>query len=323
MSCVRLVSTFVLLLSVAACSSDGGSGSVDPPSPSDPLPALRAVTGDGEPGRIVDASGREVLLRGVNINSHVDYWQYDPEIPTTFPFRDEDADLMAAMGWNMVRLLLSWSAVEPSPGEYDDAYLDAYAESVAKLRERGIYTLVDLHQDAWGPSLVAPQDEECSAGARPAGGWDGAPEWATFDQGAARCDAGQRELVPAVQASWESFFDNVEGPGGVGIRDRYAKMFGYIVSRFADDDSVAGYDVMNEPNVFKPGQENQLVDFYEDCLEEMRAAEEAAGAPKRLFFFEPSIAWNAVGLPAPPSFAHDDQVVYAPHIYQGLSLIHI
>ena len=38
-------------------------------------------------------------------------------------------------------------------------------------------------------------------------------------------------------------------------------------------------------------------------------------ATLRLFFFEPSVGWNAVGLPALPPFEHDDQVVYAPHIY--------
>ena len=119
-----------------------------------------------------------------------------------------------------------------------------------------------------------------------------------------------------VQAAWKAFLDNVEGPGGVGIRTRYAQMFGHVVARFANDDSVVGYDVMNEPATFAAGQEGQLTDLYEDCLEEMRAAEKAVGAPKRLFFFEPSVGWSGVGLPAPPPFDHDDQVVYAPHIYQ-------
>jgi endoglycosylceramidase len=283
---------------------------------SDPLPALHAVPDIENVGRILDADGREVLLRGVNFNSHVEYWQYDPERFTNYPFLEEDADMMAAMGWNMARVLLSWSRVEPAPGVYDDDYLDEVAQSVTMLGERGIYSLIDLHQDAWNASLVAPSDEVCTGGSRPAGGWDGAPEWATFDQGQPRCENGERELVPAVQAAWASFFDNVEGPGGVGIRTRYAEMFGHVVARFANDDAVAGFDVMNEPNVFAVGQEQQLVDFYEDCLTEMRAAEVEVGAPKRLFFFEPSIAWNAVGLPAPPPFDHDDQVVYAPHIYQ-------
>ena len=308
--------SFVLLslLVVFGCSSSDGDST---PAPGDPLPALLAVPGTTDVGRIVDAEGREVLLRGVNVNAHVEYWQYDPELFTTYPFTPEDADMIAAMGWNMVRVLLSWSRVEPSPGEYDEAYLDEIAESVTMLRERGIYTLIDLHQDAWGPSLVAPPDETCPPGTRPAGGWDGAPEWATFDGELARCEAGERELTPAVQAAWRAFFDNVEGPGGVGIRTRYSRMFGHVVARFANDDAVAGYDVMNEPNVFAPGQEVLLSEFYEEALQEMRAAEIEVGAPRRLFFFEPSISWHSVGLPSHPPFDQDDQVVFAPHIYQG------
>jgi hypothetical protein len=57
--------------------------------------------------------------------------------------------------------------------------------------------------------------------------------------------------------------------------------------------------------------------MYEDALAAMREAETSVGAPRRLFFFEPSIAWSGVGLAAPPAFDHDDDVVYSPHIYQG------
>ncbi len=314
----RSVLLCVGLLAAFGCSSSS-SESAGPPAPSDALPALSAVPDAINVGRIVDANGREVLLRGVNVNAHIEYWQYDPDLFTTYPFTEEDADMVAAMGWNMVRLGLSWSRVEPEPGVYDEAYLDELAESVAMLRERGVYTLMDLHQDPWSPHIVAPPDQECEEGQRPTGGWDGAPEWAVFDDGLPRCEAigVPRELIPVVQAAWKNFLDDVEGPGGVGIRTRYAEMFGHLVARFANDDSVVGYEVINEPAVFALGQDEQLTDFYEDCLSEMRAAERAVGAPRRLFFFEPSVGWNAVGLPAPPPFDHDDQVVYAPHIYQG------
>ena len=271
-------------------------------------------------GRIVDVTGREVLLRGVNVNAHVEYWQYDEDLFTAYPFTAEDADQIASMGWNLVRLLLSWSRVEPSPGEYDEAYLDEVAESVALLRQRGIYTLIDLHQDAWNASLAAPPDEVCGPATRPAGGWDGAPPWATFDDGRLRGDGGTRELVPAVRAAWQAWLDDREGPGGVGIRTRYVDMFAHVVARFANDDSIAGFDVMNEPNVFGGPEDAILSSFYEDALRAMRKVEAEVGAPKRLFFFEPGVAWAEIGLPGPPPFEHDDQVVYSPHIYQeGIS----
>ncbi len=304
-----------LVLVVVLLSGCGGDDEPQAPNPSDSLPALRATPDPASGGRIVDVDGREVLLRGVNVNSFVEYWQYDPDWFTTYPFTEEDADEIAAMGWTAVRLLVSWSRIEPSPGQYDDDYLDEVADAVALLRERGVYTLLDLHQDAWGPSLAAAPDEACEPPAVPAGGWDGAPEWATFDDGEPRCTTGTREFVPAVIAAWRAFFDDREGPGGVGIRTRYVRMFAHLVSRFASDDAVAGYDLMNEPNVFAPEDQLVLSQFYEDALEAMREAERAAGAPPRLFLFEPTAAWW-VGFPAPPPFSHDDQVVYAPHIYQ-------
>lgn len=302
----------VFLMVLVSCSTGNKHR---PPSPGEALPSLSAVTNGTEPGHIVDSSGRQVLLRGVNVNSHIEYWQYDPDIPTTYPFTEEDADLLASMGWNLVRLAISWSRVEPKPGEYDDAYLDEVAKSVDMLRRRGIYTLIDLHQDAWGASLAAPPGTICDEG-RPAGGWDGAPAWATFDDGEPRCSNGPRELVPAVRAAWVNFFNNREGPGGVGIRTRYVHMFAYLVKHLAHDPSVAGYDVMNEPNQLLEETHTALSQLYEDALKAMRQAEEELGAPRRLFFFEPSIAWHAVGFPPPAPFEHDDQVVYSPPLYQ-------
>ena len=34
------------------------------------------------------------------------------------------------MGWTMVRLLLSWSRIEPVAGEYDEGYLDEVASTI-------------------------------------------------------------------------------------------------------------------------------------------------------------------------------------------------
>src|SRR6266540_1973696 len=87
-------------------------------------------------GRIVDDQGREVLLRGVNVNALAEYWKGTP-FPTVFDLDRKDPDRMAGIGWDAVRLLLSWSRVEPAPGRYDTAYLDRVAQAVEALRRRG------------------------------------------------------------------------------------------------------------------------------------------------------------------------------------------
>lgn len=303
-----------------------------PPSPgrnaaSFRLPALHAEPDPVNGGRILDAHGREVLLRGANVNAHVEYWAYSSTLFTTYPFTEEDADLIASFGWNAVRLLISWSRVEPQPGVYDEAYLDQIEAAILLLQSRGLYAIVDLHQDAWGPSLAARPGEACRPGEQPAFGWDGAPAWATLDGGARRCTpGGQREFSPAVMASFQAFWADAPGPGqphepsGLrGIRTRYATMLGHLAARFAQHDAVAGIEIMNEPNAIWlfPGQLDALSDFYGQAIAAIRAGEAAAGAPRRMVFFEPAITWHDIGAGAPPDFEHDDQIVYSPHIYQG------
>jgi endoglycosylceramidase len=40
-----------------------------------------------------------------------------------------------------------WESVETAPGVYNDTYLHEVEELINKLGEKGIYTLVDSHQD--------------------------------------------------------------------------------------------------------------------------------------------------------------------------------
>ena len=47
----------------------------------------------------------------------------------------------------MVRLGVMWEAVETAPGVYNDTYLAEIDSLVTRLGDKGIYTLVDAHQD--------------------------------------------------------------------------------------------------------------------------------------------------------------------------------
>jgi len=310
---LRAALGLAVLAVASACSDAPSTSGTDPLR----LPALHAEPDAAAGGRIVDSEGREVLLRGVNVNALAEYWA-SSEFPTTFAFGADDAEAIAGVGWNVVRLLLSWSRVEPAPGVYDEVYLDQAADVVRLLAALGVYAIVDLHQDAWGATLAARADEQCPTTQTPALGWDGAPGWATLDGGAARCTAaGIRETSPAVVAAFNAFWADAPGPDGIGIRTRYARMLGHVAGRFARDPAVAGYDLMNEPNAFNASAQQQLVAMYADALREIRAAEQAAGGFPHLVVFEPGALWSATGRGAPPDFARDRDVVYGPHIYTG------
>ncbi len=298
----------------AAATGQDGTGGADAPEPA----FLHAEPDPVDGGRIVDDQGREVLLRGVNVNSYAEYWSGN-DFPTVFPFTEADADRIAGFGWNTVRLLFTWSSVEPEAGTYDEAYIDELDGAVRMLADRGIYSILDSHQDAWGPTLAARPDEDCPDGTVPANGWDGAPGWATLvPDDVARCATGGiRETSPAVRAAAAAFFANDEGPGGVGIRTRYAEMWGHLATRFADDPAVAGYDLLNEPNAFTDGELVGLADLYSESLAEIRAAEDGPGGRSHMILFEPSALWSSQGSGAPPAWDHDANVVYSPHIYQG------
>jgi endoglycosylceramidase len=298
----------LLMLFLAASCGDGSR-----PAPQGGLPLLRAESDVDRGGWIADAQGREVHLRGVNVNSFVDYWSGN-EFPTTFPFLEADAERMREVGWNAVRLLLSWSRVEPEPGRYDERYLDEIGAAVEVLARNGIYSILDMHQDAWSATLAARPDENCPPFLAPAIGWDGAPAWATFDEGKPRCvPGGFRDLTDAVISSWRAFFRDAEGPGGIGIRTRYARMWGHVAERFARSTAIAGYDLMNEPGAYSDSDLEGLSAMYADALAEIRAGERRAGGPSHIVFFEPGIAWTE----PPPDFARDQNVAYAPHIYEG------
>jgi endoglycosylceramidase len=54
-------------------------------------------------------------------------------------------------------------------------------------------------------------------------------------------------ISPAVQTSFDNFWNNTPASDGVGIQDHYARLWKYIAERYADEPVVIGYDLMNEP----------------------------------------------------------------------------
>ena len=88
--------------------------------------------------------GRQVILRGVNYNALGDYYIDQPQYPAPILPKPGDFPQMAALGMNSVRLLLSWSKVEPQPGVYDEDYL-AQVRSLAARKDVSGRTLAQRH----------------------------------------------------------------------------------------------------------------------------------------------------------------------------------
>ena len=299
----------------AACSSDDGSS---PSTTSPGLPTagslveLRPLHVTGQ--RIVDDRGREVLLRGANVNALGEYHRADPAVAPTAPVSSEDWDAMAAHGFSVVRLIVSWSRLEPTRGHVDAAYVKRVKAAVSAANRRGIYVVLDMHQDAWGTSSATPPGTACPPGTEPAIGWDGAPAWATITDGATTCRApgSQRESAPAVQHAFANFYENTDG-----IADRLTAVWAALATEFSGTPGVAGYDLLNEPNAVAPLEQHQVAysQWLGRTIDAIRAAETRAGTGRTPVFVEPLQLYPLPSNAILPEYVHDDDLVFAPHNY--------
>ena len=207
---------------------------------------------------LTDDLGRVVQMHGVNA-----VYKLAPYRMTVTPgkvntLNDADAERMARLGFNVVRLGVLWEGIEPGQGgpnqasvcssgpggdphmwsdEVASRYLDEVAKVVAALGRHHIYALIDMHQDVWNQLFSG----------------EGMPEWAT-------CTDGNPITVypgrwsenysnPAVDAAFNHLFNNdVVG----NLQGEYQRSWSAIASKFADNPWVVGYDPINEPADYSP-----------------------------------------------------------------------
>ena len=258
---------------------------------------------------IADGRGNQVLLRGANVNQLVDFYQPRPDVDKTRPLTESDFAGMAAEGFNVARLGISWSALEPERGEIDAEYLSQIEDAVGWAKAHGIYIVIDMHQDSWWNGAT-PDGAVCRPGTDPMWGYDGAPDWATRTDGAPRCQFQGRDISPASNRAFQNFYFDTDG-----VQSAFIRTWGELAARFSDEPAVAGFDLLNEPGFGEtaPVTTSYLLGrFYDRAIEEIRSA----GAPQ-IVFFEPSILWSGLGFDTGPTpgFTDDANIVYSPHLY--------
>jgi len=297
-----------LLFSISCKKDSGPDKEEEKPVKEDILYAVRG----NQPG-IFDKDGRFVLLRGVNYNVLGDYWQANPEIPATAPYDADQFRIMASYGFNCVRLLFSWSLLEPQPGQYNQDYIGKINQAILDAQQHGIYIMLDLHQDAYGKYIATPKDVACEL---PGKGWDGAPQWATLTDDASTCrESGDRESAPAVYHAWQNLWDNKNG-----IQDNLINAWAALISKVGHHKNVLGYDLINEPSLGYSSlkdQQNKLSTFYGQLIRKIRETEKQNGIAERIVFFEPAVTFAGQQIPAVvgSNFTNDNNIVFAPHNY--------
>ncbi len=268
---------------------------------------LRLHATRGDAAAIVDAANRQVTLRGVNVNSLGDYYRANSSLPTVVPVTDNDWARMAARGFNVVRLLISWSSLEPRAGHISHSYLRRIHRAVDAAAAHGIYSVIDMHQDAWGKYIASPSGTVCPSGSEVAIGWDGAPDWATIIDGASTCRRGSREDSDAVLTAWDNFYADRSG-----IMTHLVHDWSVVAHEFRAEPAVAGFDLLNEPNHGRGANAiTNLGTYYRRAIEAIRTGEHGHQAFHHAVFFETSV----FGVAVDPTFSTDTNLVFAPHNY--------
>jgi endoglycosylceramidase len=196
-----------------------------------PVPLDETPIGDiAHSGRwLTDASGRVVLLHGVNVVAKT-----VPYYPSAAGFDAADAAWLEENGLRVVRLGVMATGLMPTPGKITQGYIADLAATVRTLEAHHIYVLLDMHQDGYGPKV----------------GSDGFPAWMTLTEGKPNTNDRFPTYYyedPATQQAFQSLWDNAKGPNGVGLQTDVADMFGALAQAFHSTQNVLGYDVFNEP----------------------------------------------------------------------------
>jgi endoglycosylceramidase len=304
------------------------------PAPSGQLPWLHVEHRQGMTPYIADDRGRLVLLHGAIPASLLEFGKDDhspPSSPPVYPLDpaayegscpstsdasrypplcQTDLTQMAALGFNSLRLPLSWSLLEPGRDRFSELYLARIAQVVDWARALGIYVIIDMHQNAYSPFIPSGDGVNLAY-------HSGAPAWATLTDGIQSKVylKNQREANPAVFQAFSNFWYNRNG-----IQDAYISALGFLAKRFKDNSTVVGYSIFNEPQPgwnLPPGFEDLLLfPFYRRVIDALTGIHDGLPCPtviympafcgyadlgihdrRHLFFLEPGLLRQITDFP--------------------------
>jgi uncharacterized membrane protein HdeD (DUF308 family) len=264
-----------------------------------------------------DDQGRYLLFRGVNFASRTKMAPYLPIAPletkklSQLNLKEEiksvepELDRLKELGFNIVRLLISWKAIEPQPNSNLDEllpegkqYLTLVKEIIDELHARNLYVFLDFHQDI----------------AHERYGGDGFPDWAlATDREHKLPDPSDlrdkkwmikyvtnKSVKNTLTSFWRNDLTHIDGENKLEhfpVRTHLEKTIGQTAKFFrslnngAGHPAILGIEPFNEPNPAglpkEQFEQDFLVDFYRNVDLEIRKFD-----PDVFIFMEPNVGWT-------------------------------
>lgn len=243
----------------------------------------------GESKYFRDSHGRIQIFRGVNVCNA------SKDSEDMLPWHTEkEYRMLKEHGFNVVRFLVFWEAIEPEEDKYDEGYIKKLKDHIKILNDLGISVIIDIHQDLFNKKFTG----------------NGFPDWAlpsNLPKFTPRSPWYMNYFQKAVIASYKNFWKSEK------LQQKYVDMFVYLHEQIKELPNILGIDIMNEPYPTLPFifsfEKNRLSHLYQDI--QMSLPNE-----NRLpLFFEPAIQ-SSLGLPSyVKCFGGRILKRYIPHYY--------
>ena len=236
---------------------------------------------------VVDSAGRTVILRGFNDDALLN------SAAGPAPLQPSDAALMRRSGFDLVRLPIAWSLLEPRRGRIDRAYVDRVVAAVRMFNANGIWVVLDMHVGiAWNLSSQIPAWARVPA----------VPDIRWFP-----VDHWKDTLSPSDLAGLAYFWVSQDWQ-----RD-FALCWRVLAARLRDDPGLVGYDIYNEPHsgALPPRifEDQWMWPFYRRMVSAIGSVD-----PNHLFIVESTLFAN---FPTEVDHLSAPGTVYSPHFYTG------
>jgi len=211
----------------------------------------RDISAPGGP-YLRDATGRVVILHGVNAVYKRSPYELSIAAGHPFDFSSADAAAIADAGFNVVRLGILWEGFEPGGTPNDpsvcasgapreggmfsasvaDSYLHKVVQVVDLLGRYHIHTLIDMHQDVYAEAFRG----------------EGAPPWAVCTDDQPIVDLRGRWSRNYASATLNIAEDHFWKNDVVGnLQGNFDHVWAVVAAAFKNNPWVVGYDPYNEP----------------------------------------------------------------------------